>query len=113
MNRISTHVLDLTRGKPAGNVPVQLERREAPGHWQPLNSARTDRDGRCPQLLPSDDLSAGVYRLVFDTASYFEGLKTESLYPVVEVTFHVRHGESQVHIPLLLSPNGFTTYRGS
>lgn len=113
MNRISTHVLDTTRGRPASNVPVQLERREGPGLWLPLSSAHTDRDGRCSQMLPGDDLPAGVYRLVFDTASYFEGLKSEGLYPVVEVTFRVREGDSQLHIPLLLSPNGYTTYRGS
>ena len=113
IRRISTHVLDLSRGKPAGDVPVQLERREAPGHWLPLHSARTDHDGRCAQLLPGDEFPPGVYRLVFDTASYFEGLKIDALYPVVEVTFRVRDGESQFHIPLLLAANGFTTYRGS
>jgi 5-hydroxyisourate hydrolase len=113
MKRISTHVLDLSRGKPAGGVPVQLERREAPGHWRPLSSARTDRDGRCPQLLPDDDLPPGIYRLVFDTATYFETLDVDALYPVVEVTIHVREGESQFHIPLLLNANGYTTYRGS
>ena len=113
MNRISTHVLDLTRGRPASGVPVQLEKREAPGHWQPLQSAHTDHDGRCGQMLPSDELPPGEYRLVFDTASYFDELQVTSLYPVVEVTFHVREGESQFHIPLLLSANGYTTYRGS
>jgi len=113
MNRISTHVLDLNRGRPASGVPVQLERREAPGHWRPLQSAHTDQDGRCAQMLPADELPPGVYRLVFDTASYFEGLRVDSLYPVVAVTFHVRDGESHFHIPLLLSANGYTTYRGS
>jgi 5-hydroxyisourate hydrolase len=113
MKRISTHVLDVNRGRPASNVPVQLERGEAPGHWRPLQSAHTDQDGRCMQMLPSDELPPGVYRLVFDTASYFDGLRVDSLYPVVEVTFQVRDGESHFHIPLLLSANGYTTYRGS
>jgi 5-hydroxyisourate hydrolase len=113
MKRISTHVLDVSHGRPATGLPVQLERREAPGHWRPLQSAHTDDDGRCGQMLPSDDLPPGIYRLVFDTASYFDGLKIDSLYPVVEVTFEVREGESQFHIPLLLSANGYTTYRGS
>ena len=63
-------------------------------------------------MLPSDELPPGVYRLVFDTASYFDGLRGDSLYPVVEVTFQVRDGESHFHIPLLLSANGYTTYRG-
>ena len=64
-------------------------------------------------MLPSDELPSGVYRLVFDTASYFDGLGVDGLYPVVEVTFQVRDGESHFHIPLLLSANGYTTYRGS
>jgi 5-hydroxyisourate hydrolase len=113
MKRISTHVLDVSRGKPASDVPVRLERREAPGNWRPLHSARTDQDGRCGQLLSEDDLSPGLYRLVFDTAIYFGAQNIDGLYPVVEVTFQVRDGESQFHIPLLLSANGYTTYRGS
>jgi 5-hydroxyisourate hydrolase len=114
MKRISTHVLDVARGRPAGDVPVRLERRSASGVWDLVRSARTDADGRCGQLLHDDGhLDAGVYRIVFDTGSYFAGQQVEGLYPVVEVTFHVREGEGQFHIPLLLSPNGYTTYRGS
>ena len=113
MKRISTHVLDVSRGKPASDLPVRLERREAAGDWLLLQSANTDQDGRCPQLLPDGNLRPGVYRLVFDTAHYFAAQEIEGLYPVVEVTFHVRDGESQFHIPLLLSANGYTTYRGS
>jgi 5-hydroxyisourate hydrolase len=113
MNRISTHVLDVNLGTPAVGVPVHLEKREAPGHWHPLHSARTGPDGRCVQMLPTDDLSPGIYRLVFDTANYFDELGVHALYPVVEVTFDVREGESHFHIPLLLSANGYTTYRGA
>jgi len=114
MNRISTHVLDMVHGKPAKDVLVRLEKQNSSGDWRVLTSARTDHDGRCPQLLTEgDDLSAGVYRLIFETASYFARERIDSLYPLVEVTFHVRDGESHFHIPLLLSPNGYTTYRGS
>jgi 5-hydroxyisourate hydrolase len=113
MKRISTHVLDVSRGRPAHDVPVRLEKQEKSGDWQVLNSARTDHDGRCAQLLPSEELSPGIYRLVFNTASYFSKAKVEGLYPVVEITFHVRDGESHFHIPLLLTANGYTTYRGS
>lgn len=114
MKRISTHVLDIARGRPAGDVRVRLERRSPSGVWELVRSARTDADGRCGQLLHDDgDLDTGVYRMVFDTASYFAGQNMEGLYPVVEVTFHVREGEAQFHIPLLLSANGYTTYRGS
>lgn len=114
MKRISAHVLDLAKGKPAKNVPVRLERRENSGGWTLLGSSQTDDDGRCSQLLPQDDpLRAGVYRLAFDTASYHLAQKMDALYPVVEIIFQVRDGESQFHIPLLLSPYGYTTYRGS
>jgi 5-hydroxyisourate hydrolase len=114
MNRISTHVLDTTQGKPAKDVLVRLERQESPGEWCLLSSSRTDGDGRCPQLLAENEtLHAGTYRLAFDTGSYYLVQKIQGLYPVVEITFQVRDGESHFHIPLLLSPHGYTTYRGS
>jgi 5-hydroxyisourate hydrolase len=114
MRRISTHILDLVQGKPAANVPVRLEKQNSSGDWRSLTSARTDQDGRCVELLPeSENLSAGTYRLIFDTWKYFELQKIGTLYPVVEVTFRIREGESHFHIPLLLSPNGYTTYRGT
>ena len=113
MRRISTHVLDTARGQPAKDIPVRLERQEAQG-WRQLASARTDQDGRCAQLLPeSEALLPGTYRLGFDTAAYFAAHKAAGLYPLVEVTFQVRENEQSFHIPLLLSPNGYTTYRGS
>ena len=113
MNKVSTHILDLMRGKPAGGVLVELEQRDSSGSWHAVGSARTDDDGRCAQLLPSSDLHAGFYRLSFDTGTYFSAHKIAGLYPMVTVTFEVRTGESQFHIPLLLSANGYTTYRGS
>ncbi|MGD0269565.1 MAG: hydroxyisourate hydrolase [Candidatus Sulfotelmatobacter sp.] len=113
MKRISTHILDLALGKPASDVPVRLEKQESSG-WRGVASDRTDQDGRCSQLLPEgEELSAGSYRLSFDIASYYDTQNIQALYPVVEVTFQVRDGETQLHIPLLLSPNGYTTYRGS
>ena len=114
MNRISTHVLDTALGKPASAVPVRLERLDTVGQWQKLSSAETDQDGRCANLLPETDaLPAARYRLVFGTGSYFAARGIPGLYPVVEITFDVCPGESHFHIPLLLSPNGYTTYRGS
>jgi len=113
MNRVSTHVLDVAQGKPATSVPVRLERRVA-SDWVVVSSSQTDGDGRCSQLLPEHDaLRPGLYRLAFDTASYHLEQKHEGLYPVVEITFLVREGETEFHIPLLLSPYGYTTYRGS
>jgi 5-hydroxyisourate hydrolase len=113
MKRISTHILDIALGKPARNVPARLERQE-PSGWRVLSQHQTDSDGRCAQLLAEgDSLSPGSYRLVFDVASYFASQEVDALYPVVEVTFQVRDGETQFHMPLLLSSHGYTTYRGS
>jgi len=114
MKRISTHILDLVHGTPASGVLVRLEKQNSTGDWSALSSVPTDQDGRCPQLLPDgEDVSPAFYRLVFDTGSYFARQKIDALYPVVEVTFQAREGESHFHIPLLLSPNGYSTYRGS
>ena len=114
MRRISTHILDMVRGKPASDIPVRLEKQQVRGGWRNVNSARTDPDGRCSQLAPeSEDLSAATYRLVFDIATYYVSQEIDALYPLVEVTFQARDGESHFHIALLLSPNGYTTYRGS
>jgi 5-hydroxyisourate hydrolase len=111
---ISTHILDIAQGQPARDVPVRLERRDASGIWRLLGAARTDQDGRCTQLLPEKEaLTPGLYRLAFETATYFAARKLDGLYPLIEITFHVRDGEERFHIPLLLSPNGYTTYRGS
>ncbi len=114
MTGVSTHILDIAEGQPARDVPVRLERRDASGFWQLLAAASTDHDGRCPQLLPaSQALTPGLYRLGFETAIYFAARKLDGLYPLVEITFQVRQGEEHFHIPLLLSRNGYTTYRGS
>jgi 5-hydroxyisourate hydrolase len=114
MSTLSTHVLDTSRGKPAGDMPVRLEREEAPEKWKLVGSGRTDQNGRCGQLLTEGEkLAAGNYRLSFDTKSYFATQKIEGLYPLVQVLFAVPDGDAHFHIPLLLSPNGYTTYRGN
>jgi 5-hydroxyisourate hydrolase len=114
MSRISTHVLDTAKGKPAAGVPVRLEHQDSSGKWSSLSSARTDQEGRCPQLLPDGaTLAEGVYRLVFDTGGYFADCKVDGFYPAIEILFRVQTGEKHFHIPLLLSPNAYTTYRGS
>ena len=111
---VSTHVLDTARGKPAAGVPVQLERQEVSGQWRNVGSGRTDEDGRCFQLLSErDKLTPGTYRLNFDTEAYYAQEGVRGLHPVVQISFWVRDGETHLHIPLLLSPHGYTTYRGS
>lgn len=114
MSGISTHVLDTARGRPAADVPVRLEREESAEQWKLVGDGRTDVNGRCAQLVSSGAaLAAGNYRLIFETKNYFAAQKIEGLYPQVQVQFTVRAGEEHFHIPLLLSPNGYTTYRGS
>jgi 5-hydroxyisourate hydrolase len=114
MKRISTHVLDVARGKPAQHVSVRLERQSASGEWSLIATSHTDADGRCPQLLADDtELTPGIYRMAFDTGSYQQSHNVDTLYPVVHITFRVREGDSHFHLPLLLSPYGYTTYRGS
>jgi 5-hydroxyisourate hydrolase len=105
MSRLSTHVLDTSRGKPAAGIPVRLYQA-----GRLVCSQVTDVDGRCQDLLPAGfSLEPGVYRIVFDVIAYFP----EGLYPEITIAFKVIAGTTHYHIPLLLSPFGFTTYRGS
>jgi 5-hydroxyisourate hydrolase len=108
MSPITTHVLDTARGRPAEGVPVRLER-----GGQVLGRGETDADGRLRDLLPGGRLEHGAYRLVFDTGAYFEALAVEGFYPEVAVTFRVSDAGQHFHVPLLLSPFGYSTYRGS
>jgi 5-hydroxyisourate hydrolase len=109
---ISTHVLDTARGHPADAVPVVLER-EGPGGWEQVGADVTDADGRIASLLPpGEPLAHGRYRLTFDTGAYFRTLGDAVFYPEVAVVFTVA-GDEHHHVPLLLSPFGYSTYRGS
>jgi len=107
---LSTHVLDATTGRPAVAVPLRLDRRTGDG-WQPLGSGTTDDDGRCRDLVPGD-LDAGVHRLVFDTGAWFSATGRTGFYPEVVITFDVVE-PGHHHVPLLLSPFAYSTYRGS
>jgi 5-hydroxyisourate hydrolase len=106
-------VLDTARGRPAQGVWVVLERVED-GTPSPLARGVTDADGRLRELLPDDvPLEPGTFRLVFDTGRYFAGQGVQSFYPEVAVVFQVRDAGQHHHVPLLLSPFGYSTYRGS
>jgi len=110
---VTTHILDLARGKPAAGVPVVLSRQEG-ASWSELGRGQTDADGRIESLLSADNAPvAGMYCLRFDTAAYFTGIKVESFYPEVQITFQIRHTNEHYHVPLLISPFGYSTYRGS
>jgi 5-hydroxyisourate hydrolase len=113
MSGITTHVLDTSRGRPASGVPVLLEIRENQ-RWREIGEGRTDEDGRVRQLLPAGfALLRGIYRLTFGTGIYFEEQKIEGFYPETTIVFHVRDANQHHHVPLLLSPYGYSTYRGS
>jgi 5-hydroxyisourate hydrolase len=109
---ISTHVLDTMRGVPATGLGVTLSRRDARGGWVPLGGAATDADGRV-RSLAEGELDPGVYRVEFATGPYFEGLGSSAFYPEVSVVFKLEAAGGHLHIPLLLSRFGYTTYRGT
>ena len=114
MSGISTHILDTATGRPAVGVGVSLARLRDGSDCDVLAQATTDADGRCRQLLPdAQQLAPGIYRIRFETGAYYDSRRTEGLYPFVEITFTVRTGDEHVHIPLLVSANGYTTYRGN
>ena len=114
MSAITTHVLDTARGGAAAAIAVTLERRADDGRWDPVGRGHTDQDGRLRTLYPaSEPLRPGVYRLTFDTQKYFDSLDTAAFYPEVVVVFETAAGEAHYHVPLLLSPFGFSTYRGT
>jgi 5-hydroxyisourate hydrolase len=113
MSVITTHVLDTARGRPAAGVAVELDLRER-GGWRPIGRGTTDAEGRLRDLVHEPALvEPGVYRLVFDTAGYFNGRGQAAFYPRVTVEFEVVAGETHYHVPLLLSPFGYATYRGT
>jgi len=126
---ITTHVLDTSRGRPAAGVPVALERRAGDGpegrggegrerdagdDWTAVGADTTGDDGRATGLAPAGTpLAAGAYRLRFDTAAYFTAAGADAFFPEVTVTFTVTRPDEHHHVPLLLNPFGYTTYRGS
>jgi 5-hydroxyisourate hydrolase len=122
MSKITTHVLDTVLGKPAAGVLVQLERmlggvgwsnegvRHEDVQWVKISASKTDADGRCGDL--KTDAAPGYYRLTFNTRVYVKELGRNTIYPEISITFDC-DGASHYHLPLLLSDNSYTTYRGS
>jgi 5-hydroxyisourate hydrolase len=112
MSAITTHVLDTSLGKPAVGVMVKLARL-AEGATRELGVGVTDADGRVKALLGPTPLESGVYRLSFATGDYYRAAGRPSFFEQVEVHFRVEDGSEHHHVPLLLSPFGYSTYRGS
>jgi len=109
MSAITTHVLDTVLGKPAAGIAVRLERQDSAG-WVEIAASMTDGDGRCRHLAA--DVPAGDYRFTFDTGEYLKRLGRTSIYPEIVITFTC-DGKEHYHLPLLVSDNCYTTYRGS
>jgi hydroxyisourate hydrolase len=112
MSQITTHILDTSLGKPAANVNILLEE-ENNGVWRELARGKTDGDGRIKNLLSeSTTVEPGVYRLVFDVGAYYSSMNIKTFYPSVKIEFRITD-KTHYHVPLLLNPFGYTTYRGS
>lgn len=114
MSAITTHVLDTVRGTPAAGVPILLERLAGADKWDAVGRGETDADGRLRTLMPDGtSLKPGVYRLIFDSGRYFNDTGATAFYPQVVVVFETVPGEVHCHVPLLLAPFAYSTYRGS
>lgn len=113
MSAITTHVLDTAKGRPGSGIHIVLEYKNL-DHWDELASGQTNFDGRLSDLLKEGfHLLEGVYRLTFDTKAYYESQNEPGFYPSVSISFEVRDPTQHYHVPLLISPFGYSTYRGS
>ncbi|XP_030060495.1 5-hydroxyisourate hydrolase isoform X2 [Microcaecilia unicolor] len=111
---LTTHVLDTSLGLPAKGLTLHLARlEESSKNWKELTTGYTNADGRCPDLLSPEQFTAGTYKVHFETGTYWQQIEKTSFYPYVEIVFTIEDPNQKYHIPLLLSPFSYTTYRGS
>lgn len=111
--QLSSHILDISKGSPAAGVKIALMKQEANGNWKAIDEKFTDANGRIKDFLPQKGSQhRGIYKLVFFTKPYFEKQNIKSFFPFVEVVFELNDDE-HYHIPITLSPYGYSTYRGS
>ncbi|WP_320729568.1 hydroxyisourate hydrolase [Enterobacter ludwigii] len=111
---LSVHILDQQTGMPPSDVTVTLEKQQQQNTWTQIASGKTDHDGRIKSLYPQDqDMQPGVYKVTFKTADYFHGKKLDTFFPEIPVLFTVTRTNEKLHIPLLLSQYGYSTYKGS
>ncbi len=112
MSQITTHILDTSLGKPAEGVFIELQKKEGQG-WQTIGQGHTNADGRISDLLAVDTtVDPGFYRMFFHVGAYYQNLDTTTFYPEVSIVFEV-FDHTHYHVPLLLNPFGYSTYRGS
>jgi 5-hydroxyisourate hydrolase len=112
MSEITTHVLDTSRGRPAVGFQVGLQVKSVDG-WKTLGAALTDANGRCSGLPGGSPLEKATYRLLFNVGDYYKELHVETFYSEISIVFEVSNPDSHYHVPLLISPFGYSTYRGS
>lgn len=111
--QLSSHILDVSQGKPAPGVTIQLEKlNQKNNKWSVVASKVTDENGRVPDFLPSDKSNLGIYKLTYFTKDYFQQQGTESFYPFIDVVFEIKD-ENHYHVPITLSAFGYSTYRGN
>lgn len=112
VSQITTHVLDTSTGIPGKDISIRLQNKQN-GLWQTIAQGTTNNDGRIPDLLPQErNLKADTYKMVFDTGSYYSKANIKTFYPEVEILFNT-FDETHYHVPLLVNPFGYSTYRGS
>ncbi len=111
--QLSSHILDITTGKPATNVKITLSKKDKQDNWIKVDEKNTDSNGRIKDFLKQDGKdNTGVYKLTFHTSPYFKSLGQKSFYPFIEVVFELVDKE-HYHVPITLSPYGYSTYRGN
>lgn len=111
--QLSSHILDITSGKPAANVVITLYKKDQNNNWMQVDERRTDRNGRVGDFLQQKNSpNTGQYKLVFQTSQYFKNLGQKTFYPYIEVVFEITD-EQHYHVPITVSPFGYSTYRGS
>ena len=112
MSQLTTHILDTTKGKPASGISITLFQQQN-NSWKEITSGKTDDDGRILNLLHKDVmLEPGIYKMKFETKEYYEKQSVQTFYPFIEIIFTIK-GSEHYHVPLLLNPFGYSTYRGS
>ena len=112
MSEITTHVLDTSRGRPAVGFQVGLQLKSG-DTWKTLGTGLTDANGRCAGLLGESPLEKATYRLLFNAGAYYKEHHLDTFYSEISIVFEVSHPETHYHVPLLISPFGYSTYRGS
>uniref|UniRef100_A0A0A9W942 5-hydroxyisourate hydrolase n=1 Tax=Lygus hesperus TaxID=30085 RepID=A0A0A9W942_LYGHE len=112
---ITCHVLDTSSGLPAAGLSVTLYKMapDVGNHWVEINKDKTNSDGRLPGFTKPGSISPGIHKMKFETEQYFSSKGAKTFYPYVEVVFNIEDGNTHYHVPLLLSPYGYSTYRGS